>query len=86
MEDALMSWDPFTLAPFSKGPNFEGIKIATYLVPREDMEEALMSWEPCTSLSSISPSPAPELPLEHTDGSLTLIRIRIRIRMIYWDI
>ena len=45
-----------------------------YLVPREDMEDALISWEPCTSLSSISPSPTPELPLEHTDGSLTCVR------------
>ena len=33
-----------------------------------------MSWEPWTSLSSISPSPPPELPREHTDGSLTWVR------------
>lgn len=31
-----------------------------------------MSWVPITaSLSSISPSPPPELPREHTEGSLT---------------
>ena len=37
------------------------------------MEEALISWDPWTSLSSISPSPPPELPLEHTEGSFTSI-------------
>ena len=51
-------------------------------MPSDDMEEALISWDPWTSLSSISPSPPPELPLEHTEGSLTWIS---RLVMEVWQ-
>ena len=57
-----------------------------YLLPREDMDDALMSWEPWTSLSSISPSPTPELPLEHTDGSLTCVRRLIALQQGHGDV